>query len=101
MTSLILACVLSGTFPVDGEVAVSRGTFAVTHTVTHAPVQHVQRKHWTHPGDVRSHLMSEHGYAAWQLVGMSEELMLTMHDQAHENPQSCPGGRCPANRRKR
>lgn len=41
--------------------------------------------HWTHPDTIFRHLIQEHGYSPAQLRGLSEEQMLTLHDQAHES----------------
>lgn len=61
--------------------------------------------HWTHPGTIYSHLISEHGFSPAQLAGLTAEQMLTLHDQAHNAKkaadipvyqQACPNGQCPA-----
>lgn len=65
---------------------------------THGP-------HWTHPGTIYNHLISEHGFSSQQLAGLTTDQMKTLHDQAHNAKAAkvaapvyqsgCPGGVCP------
>lgn len=68
--------------------------------------------HWTYPGDITSHLQTDHGQAT---NGMSIEQQLTLHDALHESQRTmgtartvtrsrvqsggCPGGVCPTSSR--
>lgn len=69
---------------------------------------------WTWPGNLRSHLMANHGYSAEQLAGLSQSELKALHDNAHNHGESgfsgggilqfssgsvgsssCPIGNCP------
>jgi len=70
-------------------------------------IQDSGRQHWSIAGDfspsknsAHQHLLTDHGYVASQLVGLSREQLLTLHDSLHtatstKQGQSCPTGTCP------
>ncbi len=113
-----LALGQSGTvtiFHPTGEVEVIRPAVPrVTVVVPRAS----RRGHWTHPGNIRDHLVRTHGYSYSYLSGLSQEQLLSIHDADHEgrapakvrvsvvtplvssyavrrSVSACPGGVCP------
>lgn len=45
---------------------------------------------WSYPGDLRSHLMREHGAS---VQGLSRQQMLELHDALHEQRRAVSGER--------
>lgn len=74
-----------------------------------APLR-VSKFHWTHPGDIHSHLVFDHHWRG-DLSNKTIDQMLSIHDALHEGriqsnplklqrtqvlvPGNCPGGFCP------
>lgn len=72
---------------------------------------HGQSSSWTWPGNLRHHLVNEHGYSANQVAGMSDRQVISAHDAAHSGTavraqaaprvrfraraSGCPNGVCP------